>query len=104
MPGGRKSLRSVKTMGAMVDGRRSRTTSGALMELSVLASEKDRLNKELTVAARRQAEIVLRLQDIAAKEERLRAFVKDPEMIAKVCPTIVPPEAARRVNRKEISY
>ena len=103
MPAGRKSLRSVKTMGAMVDGRRSRTTSGALMELSVLASEKDRLNKELTVAARRQAEIVLRLQDIAAKEERLRAFVKDPEMIAKVCPT-VPPEAARRVNRTEISY
>jgi hypothetical protein len=91
-------------MGSLVDGRRLRTTSGALLELSGLACEKDRLNKELTAAARRQADIVTRLQDIAAKEERLRAFVKDPEMVAKVCPTIVPPEAARRVNRKEISY
>lgn len=90
-------------MGAMVDGRRLRTTSGALLELSVLAGEKDRLNKELTAAARRQADIVTRLHEIVAKEERLRAFVKDPEMVAKICPT-VPPEAARKVRRKEFSY
>ncbi len=90
-------------MGAMVDGRRVRTSSGALLELSILSNEKERLNKELAVAARRQEEIVRRLTEIADKEERLQAFVKTPEMVAKVCPTL-PTEAARRVKAKEFSY
>jgi len=99
----RKSLRNLKTMGAMVDGRRVRTSSGAFLALSILSNMKERLNKELAVAARRQEEIVRRLTEIADKEERLRAFVKTPEMVAKVCPAL-PAEAARRVTAKEFSY
>jgi hypothetical protein len=90
-------------MGAMVDGRRLRTPSGALLELSVLASAKDRLNKELAVASRRQGEIALRLAEIAAKEQRLRSFVKNPEMVAKLSPP-APTEADRRVKAKEFKY
>lgn len=100
---GRKSLRSLKTMGAMVDGRRIRTSSGALLELSILANEKERLNKELGVAARRQEEIVVRLSEIAEKEQRLHTYVKNPEMVVKVCPAF-PAELTSRVKPKEFSY
>lgn len=99
----RKSLRGLKTIGKLVDGRRVRTSSGALLELSILANEKERLNKELDVAARRQAEIVARLSEIAAKEQRLQAYVKNPEMVDRVCPT-PPLDVVHRVKAKEFSY
>lgn len=99
----RRNLRSLKTMGGLVDGRRVRTASGALLELSILANEKERLNKELSVAARRQEEIVARLSEIAEKEQRLHAFVKNPEMVARITekPLVEP---TSRVKAKEFSY
>jgi predicted nuclease with TOPRIM domain len=103
MSGARKTLRGVKTMGSLVDLRRTRTAAGALLELSALANEKERLNKELTAAARRQAEIVERLKEIAAKEHRLQGFVKEPDMVGIVCPQ-TPPDTGRRIKAKEIRY
>jgi hypothetical protein len=103
MGGERKSLRGLKTMGSLVDGRRVRTSSGALLELSILANEKERLNKELSVAARRQEEIVARLSEIAEKEQRLHTFVKNPEMVAKVSQTPLV-DITSRVKAKEFSY
>lgn len=103
MAGARRNLRSLKTMGALVDGRRIRTSSGALLELSILANEKERLNKELAVAAHRQEEIVARLSEIVAKERHLQAFVKNPEMVSKVCAT-APADTGRRMKSKEFAY
>ncbi len=103
MSGARKTIRGVKTMRSLVDLRRSRTAAGALLELSALANEKERLNKELTAAARRQEEIVERLKEIAEKEQRLRGFVKQPEMVGIVCPQ-PPSDGGRRFKAKEIRY
>ncbi len=73
------------------------------MELSILANEKERLNKELAVAARRQDEIVARLSEIVEKEQRLQVYIKNPEMVAKVCDA-PPVDVMSRVRAKEFSY
>ena len=99
----RKHLGSIKTIGALVDRRRARTSAGALLEMSVLANEKERLNQELAAAARRQAAIVARLAEIAEKEGRLQAFVKNPEQVNRVSQS-PPAEPPRRVKAKEIGY
>jgi signal transduction histidine kinase len=66
---------STAAINAMLDGRRARTAAGALVEMSSLANERERLGKELERWERRRAEIEQRLAEIAAKEERLEAFV-----------------------------
>lgn len=75
----RKCLRSIKTMAGLTDRRRTRTATGALMEMSVLASEKERLRTETEQARRRQLDIETRLAEIAEKELRLLAFINAPE-------------------------
>lgn len=90
-------------MAGLVDQRRTRTTSGALLEMSVLASEKERLHQELAVARRRQAEIQARLAEIAEKEERLRAFVKNSVPIPSDG-TAVTEDPLRRLKAREIRY
>lgn len=97
----RRSVRSIKTMAGLVDRRRARTTSGALLEMSVLAGEKERLQQELSAARRRRAEIENRLAEIAEKEGRLRALVKDP---VPVRAADAPGTEARRIKVKEIRY
>ena len=99
----RKSLRSVKTMAALVDRRRTRTPSGALLELSLLANEKERLQQELRAARRRGEEIQTRLREIAEKEERLQRFVKNPASSSDGGSNL-PTEAHPRVQTREISY
>ena len=74
----RKSLRGIKTMAGLMDRRRSRSAAGALVEMSTLANEKERLNQELAAAQRRRTEIKARLAEIAEKESRLLRFVKNP--------------------------
>lgn len=99
----RKSLRGIKTMAALVDRRRSRTAAGALLEMSALANEKERLNQELAAARRRHDEIGSRLAEIADKEQRLQAFIKNPLLItsALAAPT---EEKPRRVKTRELRY
>jgi hypothetical protein len=74
----KRSLRSVKTVGALADRRRARTSAGALMELAGMANERKRLELEMDRLRRRGAEIDVRLAEIADKERRLYAFVKEP--------------------------
>ncbi len=99
----RKSLRGIKTMAALVDRRRSRTAAGALLEMSALANEKERLNQELAVALRRHDEIRGRLAEIAAKEQRLQAFIKNPTLVATALSPAVE-ERPRRVKTRELRY
>lgn len=73
-----KSIRGIRTMGRLVDGRRVRTPAGALIELSAIANEKQLLKRELDRYARRHVEIEARLTEIAAKEARLMAMATDP--------------------------
>lgn len=98
----RKHLRSLKTMAALVDRRRARTPAGALLELSVLANEKERLSKELAAARRRRTEIEIRLAEITEKEGRLHQFVKTGATATGAEPAAT--DAPRRWKSKEISY
>jgi len=92
-------------MAGLSDRQRNRTPSGALLEMSALANEKQRLNQELAAAQRRHAEIESRLAEIAAKERRLQQYVKDPALVASLqaCPESAA-SAPRRIRAKEINY
>ena len=67
-------------MGGLLDNRKARTPSGALLELSAMSNEKNLLHRELTRWKRRHQEIRRRLAEIAAKERRLLAVVQGGEM------------------------
>ncbi len=67
----RRGVQGIRTMGALVDQRRTRTAAGALIELSAMANEKLLLEREIARASRRGIEIRRRLKEIAVKEDRL---------------------------------
>jgi len=96
----RKSLRNVKTLGSLAEKRRVRTPSTALLELSVLANEKQRLHQETAAMDRRRSEIDRRLDEIKEKENRLQAFIGNPSLIGLV-PSFQP---TKRVRAKEFGY
>ena len=117
----RKGVQGIRTMGALVDSRRTRTAAGALLELSAMANEKLLLHKELDRWKGRHAEIRRRLSEIAAKEQRLMAMVQDQPggavagmSVADQPGTIdrdepgseapADPPAGRRMKVKEFSY
>ncbi|MFI5456037.1 MAG: hypothetical protein ACHRXM_11365 [Isosphaerales bacterium] len=106
MPNERKGVRGIRTMGALVDSRRTRTAAGGLSELSALANEKLRLQKELERWARRHEEIQTRLSEIAIKEQRLMALVQSHAAIAPAAAQAPQVEStlAQRVKMKEFSY
>jgi hypothetical protein len=72
----RKGVMGIRTMAALVDQRRTRSSAGALLELSALANEKLLLEREVARASRRSADIRRRLKEIAAKEDRLMKIVQ----------------------------
>ncbi|MFO0891266.1 MAG: GvpL/GvpF family gas vesicle protein [Isosphaeraceae bacterium] len=72
----RKGVQGIRTMAALHDQRRTRTTAGALIELSALANEKMLLEREVARATRRGKEIQHRLREIDAKEVRLMQIVR----------------------------
>lgn len=72
----KRGVQHLKTMAGLVDGRRIRTSAGALLELSMLAIEKQRLGQETSRAERRCHEIEQRVAEIASKSERLQRFVE----------------------------
>ncbi len=71
-----RGVRHLKTLTGLVDRRHARTSSGALLELSMLATEKRRLKNEMQRAERRNDEIRSRLGEIDTKEQRLQVFVE----------------------------
>jgi hypothetical protein len=74
----KRGVQQIRTMGSIVDGRRTRTSAGALLELSMLEMEKTRLTKELERAQRRSVEIQTRVLEIETKQVRLQRFVDRP--------------------------
>lgn len=76
MASDKKTIRSVRTLSQLLDRRRTRTASGAFLELSALANERARLRRELERWERRQQEIMGRLAEIQEKEQMLAAIVQ----------------------------
>jgi hypothetical protein len=70
-----RGVMQIKTMASLVDARRIRTSAGALLELSMLEMEKERLKKEMLRAEQRLNEIRSRTGEIEAKQQRLNLFV-----------------------------
>ncbi|WP_165227584.1 hypothetical protein [Aquisphaera insulae] len=73
----RRGVQGIRTMAGLHDQRRSRTTAGALIELSALANERQLLEREVARASRRGREIHRRLKEIESKEVRLMGIVRD---------------------------
>jgi hypothetical protein len=80
-----RGVMQIKTMGGLIDARRTRTSAGALLELSMLEMEKERLKKEMLRAERRIGEIRARSHDIETKQQRLNQFV---ERSAEISPAV----------------
>jgi hypothetical protein len=74
----RRGVTNLRTMAGLVDGRRKRTSYGALLELSMLEMEKERLAAEVLRTALRTADINKRLAEIDSKKVRLLKFVDKP--------------------------
>jgi hypothetical protein len=107
----RRGLLGIKSIGALLDSRRARTPGGAFLELSSLANEKVRLQKELDRWTRRRAEIEARLVEIRVKEEKLATLTGVPNLAAVVAPgqparrvTTPAVERPHRVRTTEIEY
>jgi len=66
----------VRTLGQVSDARKRRKPAGALLELSVLATEKELLIKELERWRRREVEIMARIAEIQHKEQRLQVIAQ----------------------------
>jgi hypothetical protein len=115
----KRGVNSIKTMGGLLDNRRARTPSGALLEMSAMSNEKTLLHRELARWKRRHVEIQKRLAEIAAKERRLLAVVQGGEMALGVVvtddgasqaaggtplPLPLPAEVSGRFKVQELSY
>ncbi|MBI2833991.1 MAG: hypothetical protein HYX76_06140 [Acidobacteria bacterium] len=104
----RRGVQQIRTMARLVDGRRSRTAHGALLELSMLEMEKQRLLREMQRAERRCTEIRRRVADINVKEQRLHRFTENrgsaaPEQpLASPLPTYAVP--TEKLRRRRLSY
>ena len=69
---------SLKTLRSKVDRFKARTPQGALLELTRLTQEKERLRQETARWERRMVEIRNRLGEIAEMEAWLYRFVERP--------------------------
>lgn len=104
----RRGVTHLRTMAGLVDGRRSRSSHGALLEMSMLEVEKNRLNGEMGRIERRCAEIRKRIAQIDAKAQRLHRFVKEPAKgaseaeAASAFPVYTPPRD--KVKSRRLSY
>ncbi len=98
----RKGVQSIRTMGVLVDRRRARTSAGALLEMSALASEKERLQRELDRLGRRRSEIETRLAEIEVKGRRLQGFVKKGQGLN--AESIPGNDTLKRMRTRELRY
>jgi predicted nuclease with TOPRIM domain len=107
----KRGVQHIKTIAGLVDGRRARTSAGALLELSMLEMEKQRLVQEMQRAERRCAEIQGRLTEIEAKQHRLHQFVEKPHVEAQMLqghtaasPLPVHSAPSDKLKRRKLSY
>ena len=96
------------TLSGLIDRRRARTASGALLELAMLETEKTRLLGERRRIDERNTEISTRIAAIDEKAKRLYEFVDRPDVQQGGTGTTAPlpsPEMANiRVKRRVLSY
>lgn len=108
MNSGRRGVTHVQTMSGLVDGRRSRTSHGALLELSMLEVEKTRLTAEMLRAEQRCADIRKRVTEIETKAKRLYRFVKEPAESVHAAPAAQPLQTyavpENKVKSRRLSY
>lgn len=112
MSADKRGVQQIKTMGSIIDNRRSRTSAGALLELSMLEMEKQRLTKERDRAQRRSLEIQARVLEIENKQVRLQRFVDRPIAVFQANGTMgaaspLPIHAApteQRMKRRSLTY
>ena len=106
----KRGVQQIKTMGSIVDERRSRTSAGALLELSMLEMEKQRLTKEVARAEQRCLEIRARVAEIEAKQVRLQRFVDRPHgqmqsnQALAATPLPIHTAPADRLKRRALAY
>lgn len=105
----RRGVQQIRTLAGLVDGRRARTSAGALLELSMLELEKTRLTQEIQRADRRSDEIRRRLAEIDAKQHRLHRFVEKPQGEAPQSETVASPlpiytAPVDKLKRRRLSY
>ena len=72
----RRSVRDIRTVASLRDGRRRRTAHGAYMELAALAMQKERLLKERQVAAGRNEDIDGRIREMEHQSALLLASIE----------------------------
>ena len=106
-----RGVQHIKTMAGLVDGRRTRSSSGALLELSMLEMERQRLKKEMLRIEQRCAEVAGRINEIECKQLRLQRFVDKPEregQAGKTLPAASPlpihTAPTDRLKRRQLSY
>lgn len=107
----KRGMQHIKTMAGLVDGRRTRTSSGALLELSMLEMEKQRLVQEMRRAEQRCAEIRGRLTEIDKKGLRLQQFVEKlngeaqaPQARTVASPLPIHSTPTDKLKRRRLSY
>jgi len=107
----KRGVQHIKTMAGLVDGRRTRTSAGALLELSMLEMEKRRLMLEMQRAERRCAEIRERVADIDKKGLRLQRFVEKlngevqaPQVLTVASSLPIHSAPADKLKRRRLSY
>jgi len=104
----RRGLTHLRTMAGLGDARRSRTSHGALLELSMLGAETLRLTAEMQRSERRCADIRKRIAEIDIKAHRLYRFVDKPLMdapnVAEADPNSTHTVSSGKVKSKRLSY
>ncbi len=107
----KRGVQHIKTMAGLVDARRTRTSAGALLELSMLEMEKQRLVQEMQRAERRCAEIRARVADIEKKGLRLQRFVEKvnsdaqaPQVFTAASSFPIHSAPADKLKRRRLSY
>lgn len=107
----KRGVQHIKTMAGLVDGRRTRTSSGALLELSMLEMEKQRHMNEMLRLEQRAAEIRGRMTEIEAKQRRLQQFVDKPigefqtnQALPAASPLPIHSAPTDKLKRRQLSY
>lgn len=107
----KRGVLHIKTMAGLVDGRRTRSSSGALLEMSMVEMEKQRLTKELQRSEQRCTEIRGRVREIEAKQVRLQKFVVQPfgqaqgdQALPAAPPLPIHSAPTDRFKRRQLSY
>ncbi len=76
LPDIKHSLKDIKTMGSHINRMRARTPQGALVEMTALANEWQRIQIELAHSKKRSAQMRARLREIRERERFLSQFTR----------------------------